>query len=162
MSRITTPRGGQLGETPRGLDAPDPASQVLEGGSSIRMPKIFLTPKRLLVSVNKRTIKQNQTERAEDFRTISIVGPSRDKGWTALTMIQREEQGNTKESKLQRMRVMEIGLVRNRERNLRMSCREASDFTLGLGWCRFFIRRFCLSMYGQRLVCSCHNLGCLF
>jgi hypothetical protein len=88
---------------PQGLDAKDPMSEVPKGGSSIAMPKLFLSPKKLHLAVNdwrgtfkRRKIRQNASERAGGYRTISVIGPQRDKVWNALKMIPVEGNGKGK------------------------------------------------------------------
>jgi hypothetical protein len=88
---------------PQGINAPDPASSVPEGQTERLMSKIFISPKNINVAVNdwrgiirKRKIKQNPTERAGGFRTISLLGPQRDKVWNALKMIPWDDQGKGK------------------------------------------------------------------
>jgi hypothetical protein len=88
---------------PRGLEASDPMSEVPKDGTSILMPKLFLSPKKLHLAVNdwrgvfrRRKIRQNAAERAGGYRTISIVGVQRDKVWSALKMIPWENTGKGK------------------------------------------------------------------
>jgi hypothetical protein len=88
---------------PQGINAPDPASSIPEGQTERQMSKIFISPKNINVAVNdwrgiirKRKIKQNPTERAGGFRTISLTGPQRDKVWNALKMIPWDDQGKGK------------------------------------------------------------------
>jgi hypothetical protein len=88
---------------PRGNDAPDPASEVPQGGASILMPKLFISPKKLNLAANdwrgtfkRRKIRQNAAERAGGYRTIAVLGPQRDKVWNALKLIPWEDNGKGK------------------------------------------------------------------
>jgi len=79
---------------PEGLKADDPQSEIAPGTTSIRMPKLYVTAKKLHVAcndwkgvLNRRKIRQNTTERAGGFRMIPLVGARRDMVWNALKMI---------------------------------------------------------------------------
>jgi hypothetical protein len=86
---------------PRGVGAADPESVIADGHTSIKRPIIFVTGKRTSIAVGdmknvfkKRTIRQNENERAGGFRTIAFRGISRDILWTALKTIPWVEEGD--------------------------------------------------------------------
>jgi len=83
--------GGTDFDIPRGLTAPDPASEEDPQTKKTRLPAIYVSAKALEASINdsdgmikKRRIRQNTTERAAGFRTIKFTGESRTSIWEAL------------------------------------------------------------------------------
>jgi hypothetical protein len=86
--------GGTSVVLPAGVLAADPESVVLDGARTIKRPVIFVTGKRTNIAVGdmknvfkKRSIRQNENERAGGFRTIGFRGIARDMIWNALKSI---------------------------------------------------------------------------